>query len=158
MEKKLKKHRVPASRKLYAVVALLLCLMSSSVFAEATALVLRGKASSFEEVLRGMTDDLEGKIAFVDYVISDGATQKEVDNLIDRNGPNIIVLMGNKAIYYYYRYQISHPGMMFPPTIELAALFMDTLMPRLENATGILYEIPVVTSAVNLRSILKKTG
>ena len=44
----------------------------------------------------------------------------------------------------------------FPPVVAVAALFIDRGMRGSSNITGILYEIPAVTSLVSLRSISKK--
>lgn len=144
--------------KLWLGQALLLTTMLLSiqqVSAAESILVLRSDGASFEDVLRGMVEDLEEDMVFHDQIIDNNTTVADISHYVATKSPKIIVLMGNRAIIAYYKFQKNVPFTRFPPSIALAALYIDKLLARLTNATGIRYEIPAVTSMVNLRSLVK---
>lgn len=120
------------------------------------ALVIRGKAQVFDEVLLGIRDDLENELTLIEMIIDKDTSDKNIDQMIDKNGPRLVILMGNKAVNLYAKYQANHASFNFPPAIAIAALFIDEFAPKLKNTTAIRYEIPAVTSVVSLRSILDK--
>ncbi|WDE04802.1 hypothetical protein SG34_026400 [Thalassomonas viridans] len=121
-----------------------------------TALVLRAPGDDFSEVVNGMSDDLEGDIGFAELVVDAGSRVSDVAAQIKTHQPKVIVLIGNSSVNLYTKYQQAFPGQEFPPSIALAALFVDKFIPFLKNATGIRYEIPLVTSVVNMRLLMEK--
>jgi hypothetical protein len=120
------------------------------------ALVIRGKTQVFDEILLGIRDDLENELMLVEMNIDKDTSNKNIDHMIDKNAPRLIILMGNKAVNLYAKYQSNHDSSNFPPAIAIAALFIDKFALKLKNTTAIRYEIPAVTSVVTLRSILDK--
>ncbi len=124
-------------------------------FAE-TALIIRGKASEFDDVVRGMSDDLEGELELKVITIGTGNDLEQIKNAFKSNKPNLVVLLDNKSINLYAEFQGKHKDMEFPPAIATAALFVDKFVGKLKNAVGIRYEIPAVTSAVAMRNIVTK--
>jgi len=64
--------------------------------------------------------------------------------------------MDNIAISKYKKFQ-AETGNTGVPAVCLMASFMNLAMKDMQNATGKFYEVPIVTSAVHLRSILKNT-
>jgi ABC-type uncharacterized transport system substrate-binding protein len=145
------------------IAALVLLTMPMVSFAEDTALVLMAQGQAFSEVVQGIEGDLEEEdLAFVTYIIDKGTKISEIDQQIKKHKPKIIILIENKSINLYAKYQKAHPDRNFPPSVAVAALFVDRFIAKLKNATGIRYEIPAVTSIVNMRSVLsgkiKKVG
>lgn len=120
------------------------------------ALVLRGKTPQMQEVLSGMSADLEDEVIFKDQVVDKTTTANDVKHYLDKIRPSIVVLLGNRAISSYNKYQKEFPNESFPPSLLLAALHVDIYLENIKNATGIRYEIPLVTSAVQMRSIFQK--
>lgn len=137
----------------FAVLSLML--FSTSLFAD-TALVIRGTSSNFEDIVRGMKDDLEDELEIDELVIEKGASTDLIAAQFKKIDPKIVILMGNKAVNLYAKYQAKNKTKEFPPSIAVAALFIDRFVSKLNNATAIRYEIPVVTSAVSMRTIVTK--
>jgi ABC-type uncharacterized transport system substrate-binding protein len=121
-----------------------------------TALVLTAQGQAFSEVVSGISGDLEEDLNFEVYVIGKGSKVSEIETQIQKHKPKIIVLVENSAINLYAKYQKANPDSQFPPSVAVAALFVDRFLTNLKNATGIRYEIPAVTSIVNMRSVLSK--
>jgi hypothetical protein len=120
------------------------------------ALVIRGKSANFEEIMRGMNDDLEGELTLNELIVKKGSLVTEIENIFSESPPKLIILMGNKAVNLYAKYQAKNPDKTYPPSIAMAALFIDKFVIKLKNATAIRYEIPAVTSAVVMRTVLGK--
>ena len=121
-----------------------------------TALVLTAQGQAFSEVVSGISGDLEEDLNFEVYVIGKGSKVSEIATQIDKHKPKVIILVENSAINLYAKYQKANPKKQFPPSVAVAALFVDRFIAKLKNATGIRYEIPAVTSIVNMRSVLSK--
>jgi ABC-type uncharacterized transport system substrate-binding protein len=138
------------------LMSLLLFMYISPSFAEEHALVIRGKTVTFEEVLKGIRDDIEGEVSLVEMVISDNSSDHDIAKMLNQYSPRLIILMGNKAVNLYIDFQENNSKMKFPPAIAMAALFIDEFSSKLKNFTAIRYEIPAVTSAVAMRNVLNK--
>ena len=127
-----------------------------------SALILRAPGSDFSEIVDGMLDDIEGDIQFNEVIVNNSTGIEDISVQISKHQPNVIVLIGNSSVNLYTRYQNAFPKRNFPPSVALGALFVDKFIPLLKNATGIRYEIPLVTSVVNMRSLMvteiKKVG
>ena len=143
-------------------IALLLLALPTASFAEDTALILTAQGKAFSEVVNGISGDLEEELNFETYIIGKGSKVSEIEAQIKKHKPKIIILVENNSIKLYEKYQKANPGVDFPPSVAVAALFVDRFIAKLKNATGIRYEIPAVTSIVNMRSVLsgkiKKVG
>jgi hypothetical protein len=141
------------------VATLLMLMMPFASLAEDgldTALVLTAQGQAFSEVVSGISGDLEEDLNFEVYVIGKGSKVSEIQAQINKHKPKIIILVENSAINLYAKYQKANPNISFPPSVAVAALFVDRFISKLKNATGIRYEIPAVTSIVNMRSVLSK--
>ena len=120
------------------------------------ALVIRGTDASFDEVVRGMNEDLEGEVSLTEILVKKGVSENVIKESFQSSSPDMVVLIGNKAVNLYAKFQAKNPKQDFPPAIAMAALFVDKFVSKLKNATAIRYEIPAVTSAVVMRTILGK--
>lgn len=149
-------------RQHYLLGLLILSLLPSLSFANDanentdTALVFSAPGLAFEEVVDGISGDLEDDLHFEVYLLNKDSKVAEIEQQLKKHQPKIIVLVENNAINLYAKYQKKHPQQMFPPSVAVAALFVDRFITKLKNATGIRYEIPAVTSIVNMRSVLQK--
>ncbi len=141
----------------WGVVALSFLLISPVVFAKGNkALILTAKGDAFEQVISGIKGDIEeDELSFQTVEIEKTTSVKEIEAAIKKTAPKVILLIGNSSINLYTQYQESNPGATFPPSIALAALFVDKFISNIKNASGIRYEIPAVISLVNMRSIIK---
>ena len=146
----------------HLIVFIILHIIYPSAFAQDSILVLRAEGLAFDEVYDGMVDDFDGEVNFQSRIINKSIGFEQIDKYIKDSTPKLIVVMGNYSITLYTKYQKSNQNIKFPPSISLAALYIDRLLINVKNATGIRYEIPAVTSIVNLRSLskspIKKVG
>lgn len=118
------------------------------------ALVFSAQGQAFNEVVAGIAGDLEEDLQFEVYMIGKTSKVSEIEAQIKKHQPKIIILVENSSIQLYKKYQKKNPNASFPPSVAVAALFVDRFIKGLKNSTGIRYEIPAVTSVVNLRQIL----
>ena len=109
------------------LLGLALIFFTSLVMAEDHALVIRGKAVIFEEVLKGISDDVEDEISLVDMVITKKSSSREIDKMFARYNPRLVILIGNKAVNLYGDFQSKNKSMDFPPAIAMAALLSMSL-------------------------------
>ncbi|MEJ2680104.1 MAG: ABC transporter substrate binding protein [Gammaproteobacteria bacterium] len=161
MDKKLKAMMVCFLRP-DIVMLICFCFAAPTVAAEPTGLVLRADGEVFAEVLAGLSSDVEGELRLVELKMSKNISFRDIKKEIKKVKPHIIILIGNSAMNVYTQYQNRNPNQAFPPAVALAALYVNKLVEKMSNTTGIRYEIPAVTSLVNMRALLdqqvKKVG
>lgn len=146
-----------------AMIFVLITVFSLPCYAIDQVLVIRPDGPNFELALKGMTDELESEFAIRELIVTKTTQVKTIDSSFKIVTPVIVILMDNISITLFKQYQKTLPATTpFVPSISLMGIFVDQAITGLKNATGIVYEIPIVTSAVNLRSImgvpLKKLG
>ncbi len=122
--------------------------------AEGTAMILYGNQPAFENIMQGLTDDLKGDLTFVRHPVTQQESADRLQRLHLAHKPDVVVLIGNHAVSAFHRWQKAFPETRHPPVIALGALYMDKLLDDFPRAIGIRYEIPAVTSAVQLRTLL----
>lgn len=137
------------------VLTCLFLLFSPFLRGEDRIFVAYDKGAAFEEVLKGIQDDLDGEIAIAKQMVDKSVNPAALGNAINRARPNLVVLIGNQATTLYAKYQKGAKKSEYPPSLIVAALFADKLVKKVKNSTAIRYEIPAVTSMVNLRSVFK---
>jgi hypothetical protein len=126
-------------------------------------LSIRPSGKNFKDAYTGMYDELRSDFKVKDYIITKNCTAKEIIDLIHREDPRLVVLMDYSAIALFKKYQstLSENDRIIP-SISIMGIMIKKIIRDLKNATGISYEVPVVTSAVGLRSVLslplKKIG
>jgi hypothetical protein len=145
-----------AAASLLAFLPLLLS-SASSPLAKERLLVFRPEGRDFAEVVRGMDREIREDFEIGERTLASGAGVKDMAEPLRQISPRLVILMDNRVIDLYKRYQASLPDSAPPvPSISLMAASLDHEINGLKLATGIAYEIPILTSAVNLRSILKR--
>jgi ABC-type uncharacterized transport system substrate-binding protein len=146
----------------YLLVFLLMSIAVES-FAKEPMLIVRRSGKDFDEVVKGMTEELSTDFTIHDFII---AKETEVPALVAQIkavNPKIAVLLDNQSISLFKKYQNELPETAkIIPTVSLMGILIDRLLKDMKNATGIFYEIPIVTSGVNMRAVLgvriKKVG
>jgi hypothetical protein len=118
---------------------------------EGAVVVLRPAGEHFASVVSGIADDVDGDLSVIDieYETLDMA---ELIKAVQQYKVNAIVLMGNNTINEYKKNIAKMPKGV--AVVNVAALFVDRVSEGIPNSTGILYEIPAVTSLVGLRAVL----
>jgi hypothetical protein len=119
-------------------------------------LVLRAEGAKFEEALGGLSGELEGELELEARLLAPGTAAPEIDSVLKARRPRAVVLMDNQAIRLYAAVQAAWKDTSpFPPAIALMAVRVDKAMAGMKRVTGISFEVPGVTTMVNLRSLLK---
>ncbi len=138
--------------------ALLTLFVSSilfSVSSQEPLLVIRNQGVSFEEVVKGLSDELSEDFSINELVLAKDAAVDQIQEKIKLTKPKVVVLMDNKSIALFKQYQSNQKEeSALIPSVSLMAVLVDDAIKGLKNASGISYEIPIVTSAVNLRGLL----
>jgi len=122
-------------------------------------IIIRVEGKNFEQVVLGLSEELTEDF-FLHELIVDKTTKKEqIAPKIKDVSPKIVVLMDNISINLYKGYQKGLPqSVSIIPSVSVMASFMDMAIKDLKNATGIFYEVPLVTSVVSLRAVLSSNS
>ncbi|MGM0442571.1 MAG: hypothetical protein ACQEQV_00100 [Fibrobacterota bacterium] len=147
------------------IVFFLVILSSISVAAEESEekslLIIRSAGDDFQEVVTGLRYELDAVFTIVDTVLEEN-TKDAIASLMENVGPKVVVLMNNTQIDAYRSYQKSLDVDTYVPSVSLMAASVDGYIDGMKNCAAIEYEIPIVTSAVGLRSVfsvdIKKIG
>ena len=125
-------------------------------------LVMMPHTKDTHEVFIALKDELSSDFDLV-YQDAKAATEKEIGGWISRYKPQAIVLMDNRTVRSYVKYQKSKPAnFRFPPAVVVMTAFLDQVISSVKNACGIGYEVPGVITFVKLRELtfnpVKKVG
>ena len=137
--------------------------MALGAAAQIPLLVVRPEGANFKDAVKGMEDDF-GSDAVIREVVVDRQTKSNtIEKAVQQYGPKVFLLMDNISIRLYKEYLATLPDSTPPPpSISLIGIMVGNAIAGVRNAEAIAYEIPVVTSAVNLRSLtgrpIKKVG
>ena len=116
-------------------------------------LVLMPDAPSAQEVLQGLRDELDGTYNLV-VRLTDNPDPAAIRQEMLPVRPQAVVLMNNPTVRVFRRYQQTFPQATKVPVIVLLTSFLKEAARGIENYTGVAYEVPLVTSLVNLRDLL----
>jgi ABC-type uncharacterized transport system substrate-binding protein len=118
-------------------------------------LIIRLDGKNFEEVVSGLSEELSEELVLHELIVNKNTSESEIAQKMREVSPKLVVLMDNISVFLYTNYQKSLPDTTnATPSVAVMASFMDIAIKGLKNATGIFYEVPLVTSVVNLRAIL----
>lgn len=138
------------------VFQLLIILAVSAISAKDVILVIRKDGNDFKDALRGILVELREDFEVKDKVIDKKTDASEIVSEMNAVNPRLVVLMDNTSIALFKRYQQglkeSDP---IVPSVSIMGVLVGDAISSLKNASGISYEIPIVTSIVSLRSIIK---
>ncbi len=134
----------------------ILLITSAMHSAQNSILLVYSGEKVFDEVITGLTEELEDELIVKKYIISDKTTAEDLSTKIKSILPKMAVLLDNASIYLFKEYQKNLPAnSKYIPSISLMAVGIDNAIKGIKNAKGIAYEIPIVTSSIYLRSILR---
>jgi ABC-type uncharacterized transport system substrate-binding protein len=157
--------------KQYRITLLVLILISccltagsDDVYAKDRLLIIRMDDEALRQAVQGLRSQIRQNFLTDEMIVSANTTGSEISQKMKDVSPKLVVLMDNAAISLYKKFQKGLPdSSQTVPSVSMMASFMDLVIRDMKNATGIFYEVPVVTSAVSLRSVmpsvpLKKIG
>jgi hypothetical protein len=121
---------------------------------EGTVLVCMPDTSQTREVWTGLSDDLGKHYRLVAvHAEADEAGQAIAEGM-RRHQPAGLVLMNNPTVAAYRALQKNSPEVTFPPAVIVMTSFLDGHPQHLTAATGISYEVPLITVVTNLRKLI----
>lgn len=134
-----------------------IALYSAAAAGEESILIIRSPGTNFDDAAKGIVEELGDNVVVNQVLMNTTITSDSIQSVIARYSPKMVVLMDNKAINIFKEYQWNLPdSAVVIPSISLMAVMIEKAIEGMKNAVGISYEIPIVTSAVNLRAVVKK--
>jgi hypothetical protein len=119
-----------------------------------TVLVLMPETKQTSEVWTGLRDELAESFELVAVRIDGRSGSRVIAEAMRRHQPKALVLMNNPAVVAYRDYQRSLQSHHFPPAVIVMTSFLEGSQQQVESATGISYEVPLITVVTNLRRLI----
>lgn len=117
-------------------------------------LIVRSSGENFEEAVSEIRYELESELAIHELLVDSLEPLALTENILAMQ-PKILVLMDNRSINVYREaLKDTRVREMNIPSVSLIGILIDKCIADIPHSTGIAYEVPIVTGAVNLRSIL----
>jgi hypothetical protein len=117
-------------------------------------LVCMPETKQTSEVWRGLSDELASEFELVALRTEGDGVSRAIANGIDRYRPAGLVLMNNPTVDGYRRLQARSQTAAFPPAVIVMSSFLEGKPAHLRAATGISYEVPLITVVTNLRKLI----
>jgi hypothetical protein len=118
-----------------------------------TIVVFMPDTSQTREVWVGLSDELRNDFELVAWRVTTSADVHVIADAIQRYSPVAIVLMNNPTVYAYREYQRQARVRGFPPALIVMSSFLEEIRRPIRNATGISYEVPLITAVTNMRRL-----
>lgn len=141
------------------VLSLIIILFSFSLlWSKDVIIVTHPAGQAFNDALKGMKDELAEDFEFKECLTTKKSSLNDFTTAINNFVPKVIILMDNSSVGLYGNY-LKAAGADAPkiPVFALMCVLTDKAIAPFHNARGIAYEIPIVTSLINLREISKKS-
>jgi hypothetical protein len=116
-------------------------------------LVFLPASPATRQAWQSLRDELGDSFDVVTREVSEGSTAVDLDREIRAVGPRCLILLGNSASNLYLQYQQKYPG-PYLPAVVLMTSFFEQQYPLFQNVTGVSYEVPGITTFVNLRTFV----
>jgi putative ABC transport system substrate-binding protein len=118
-----------------------------------TVLVCMPETRQTQQAWTGLNDELGQEFALVAVRIEGRDDDPVIAEAVKRHRPASVVLMNNPTVTAYRRYESALNPKQRVPNVAIMTSFLQAR--RLgPNATGVAYEIPLITSVTHLRKIL----
>ena len=143
-----------AVRRIRGAAAVLLLLAGGVPGGAPGILLLRPAGADFEEARKGLLEGLGDGRELQEVTVDRRTSPEEVGNAWRRTPPKVVVAMDNRAVALAREVRDA-VGDTDVPVVALMGIRIDAAISGMGNAAGIAYEIPVVTSLVDLRSATK---
>jgi hypothetical protein len=112
-------------------------------------------APSAREILEGIADELGREFSLVPRIVSGSVDPYELVGLVREARPKAIVVMNNPVLRAFRKYRaLAPPSQRGIPAVATLTSFLRETSVGLDNFTGVIYEVPLVTSLTNLRALV----
>jgi len=117
-------------------------------------LIMRETGREYSRAVGGMISELGDDFTLHVHTVNETYTSDSIASLMRTIRPSVVVLMDNHAVGIYKRYCENAPvDDPVVPSISLMGVSIDKAIESLKNSSGILYEIPLATAVMNLRTL-----
>lgn len=121
-------------------------------------LVVRPEGAKFDETVNGFKQELGTEFEYAERILGPDRSAEAAAGLaaeVARTRPKAVVLMDNDAIRLWSEAQNAwRDSVPYPPAVALMAIRVDKALEGMGRSAGIFYEVPGVTTFVNLRSLV----
>jgi hypothetical protein len=129
-------------------------LASSTAAGKPTVLVFMPDTKQTREVWTGLLDELAEHFTLIAMRVEGERGATVVATAMARHRPACVVLMNNPTVLAYARYQTASRQAHYAPAIVVMTSFLDRRPAAIADATGISYEVPLITVVTNLRRLV----
>jgi hypothetical protein len=119
-----------------------------------TILVCMPETPQTRDVWKGLSDELSKDYRLIAVNVSSSSDDPIIAEAIRRYRPVGLVLMNNPTVAAYRNYQKKSPTRRFPPAVIVMTSFLDGQSETIASATGVSYEVPLITVMTNLRRLI----
>lgn len=120
-------------------------------------LVLRADGPKFQEAVKGLRQELGTEFRVEDRVLGSKEGAAEMEGSIRARRPKALVLMDNHAIAVFAEVRRRwKDSLSCPPSVALMGIRVDRAIRGMTQVTGITYEVPALTTFLNLRTVLSE--
>jgi hypothetical protein len=119
-----------------------------------TILVCMPRTEQTQEAWTGLRDELANDFHLVAMEVKDREGAPAIAEGWRRHRPSAVVLMNNPTLSAYREFQRISGETTFPPAVVVMTSFLEHGPREIEAATGIGYEIPLITVVTNLRKVI----
>lgn len=116
-------------------------------------LVLMPASEAASATLRGLSDELAEDFDVVPRIVAADADVSFIDGAVRDVQPSGVVLMNNPTLRAWRKWRAASPANSVPAVAVLTS-FLRESSAGVPDLTGVVYEVPLVTSLVNLRALL----
>jgi hypothetical protein len=106
------------------------------------------------EVWTGLSDELSRDFELVSVLVDDASQTNTMAEAIARHHPSGVVLMNNPTVSAYRAHQLRAGSTPLPPAVIVMTSFLEEQNVRIPHATGISYEVPLITVVTHLRRVI----
>ena len=128
--------------------------VSGAVGGAATILVAMPDTPQTRQVWNGLGDELGAQYRLVAVRVDGPGAADVIAEGVRRHRPAGLVLMNNPTVAAYRNYQRAAGGDRFPPAVIVMTSFLTGHVTHVSCATGISYEVPLITVVTNLRKLI----
>jgi hypothetical protein len=119
-----------------------------------TIVVFMPETKQTKDVWTGLSDELHGDFGLVAVKVEGPNSSEIIARAMQRHAPLGVVLMNNPTVLAYREYQDKTRHGTFPPAVIVMTSFLDGRPGQVTCATGISYEVPLITVVTNLRKLI----
>ena len=119
-----------------------------------TIVVFMPETAQTRDVWTGLCDELSRDYRLVAVRVERSSDVGVLREAIGRHAPAAVVLMNNPTVAAYRDLQRASVGAPTPPAVVVMSSFLDDPARRVAGATGISYEVPLITVMTNLRKLI----